>query len=52
MEQHASFNQTLKDLWLNLVHFVLTNNYVECEELGNAHCQIIGTIGFSKCGRD
>ncbi len=26
MEQHTSFNQTLKDLCLRLAHFVLTNN--------------------------
>ena len=44
MEQHTSFNQTLKDLCLKLAHFVLTNNYVECEELGDAsYRQIIGT---------
>ena len=44
MEQHTSFNQTLKDLCLKLAHFVLTNNYVECEELGGAsYRQIIGT---------
>jgi hypothetical protein len=36
MEHHTSFNQTLKDLCLRLAHFVLTNNYVECEELGDA----------------
>jgi hypothetical protein len=44
MERHTSFNQTLKDLCLRLAHFVLTNNYVECEELGDAtYRQIIGT---------
>ena len=44
MEHHTSFNQTLKDLCLRLAHFVLTNNYVECEELGDAfYRQIIGT---------
>ena len=44
IEQHTSFNQTLKDLCLKLAHFVLTNNYVECEELGDAsYRQIIGT---------
>jgi hypothetical protein len=44
MVNHTSFNQTLKDLCLKLAHFVLTNNYVECEELGDAsYCQIIGT---------
>jgi hypothetical protein len=41
----TSFNQTLKDLCLKLAHFVLTNNYVECEELGDAsYHQIIGTL--------
>jgi hypothetical protein len=35
-EQHTRFNPTLKDLCLKLAHFVLTNNYVECEELGDA----------------
>jgi hypothetical protein len=44
IEQHTSINQTLKDLCLKLAHFVLTNNYVECEELGDAsYRQIIGT---------
>lgn len=44
MEHHTCFNQTLKDLCLRLAHFVLTNNYVECEELGDAfYRQIIGT---------
>jgi hypothetical protein len=44
MEHHTNFNQTLKDLCLRLAHFVLTNNYVECEELGDAfYRQIIGT---------
>ena len=28
MDNHISFNQTLKDLFLKLAHFVLTNNYV------------------------
>jgi hypothetical protein len=42
MEQHTSFNQTIKDLCLKLAHFVLTNNYVEYEELGDvSYCQII-----------
>ena len=44
MDTHTSFNQTLKDLCLRLAHFVLTNNYVVCEELGSAiYRQIIGT---------
>jgi hypothetical protein len=48
-EQHTRFNPTLKDWCLKLAHFVLTNNYVECEELGDAsYRQIIGTaIGTS-----
>ena len=33
MDNHTSFNQTLKDLCLSLANFVLTNNYVECEEI-------------------
>ncbi len=46
MEQHTCINQTLKDLCLRLAHFVLTNNYVECEELGDAtNGQIIRLIG-------
>ncbi len=36
IEQHTSVNLTLKDLCLKLAHFVLTNNYVQCEELGDA----------------
>ncbi len=44
MVQLTSFNQTLKDLCLKLAHFVLTNHYIECEELGVAsYRQIIGT---------
>lgn len=44
MDTHTSFNQTLKDLCLRLAHFVLTNNYVVCEELGSAiYRQHIGT---------
>ena len=44
MDKHTSFNQTLKDLCLRLAHFVLTNNYVECEELGcGIYRQHIGT---------
>jgi hypothetical protein len=44
MDQHTSFNQTLKDMCLKLAHFVLTNNYVVCEELGSAiYRQVIGT---------
>ncbi len=36
--------QTIKDLCLKLAHFVLTNNDVEFEELGDAtYSQIIGT---------
>jgi len=44
MDKHTSFNQTLKDLCLKLAYFVLTNNYVECKELGDTiYCQRIGT---------
>ena len=44
MDNHTSFNQTLKDLCLKLAHFVLTNNYVECKELGcTIYRQIVGT---------
>ena len=44
MDHHTSFNQTLKDLCLRLAHFVLTNNYVVCKELGDAiYRQIVGT---------
>jgi hypothetical protein len=44
MHHHTSFNQTLKDLCLRLAHFVLTNNYVTCKELGGAiYRQIVGT---------
>ena len=35
MNRRTLFSQTLKDLCLKL-HFVLTNNYVECKELGNS----------------
>ena len=44
MEHHTNFNQTLKDLCLKLAYFVLTNNYVVCEEVGRAiYRQMIGT---------
>ena len=44
MDNHTSFNQTLKDLCLNLAHFVLTNNYVVCMELGcTICCQMVRT---------
>ena len=44
MDHHTDFNHTLKDLCMELAHFVLTNNYVECEELGSAvYHQIVGT---------
>jgi len=44
MDYHTSFNQTLKDLCLKLAHFVLTNNYVVCQELGDTiYRQIVGT---------
>ena len=44
MDNHTSFKQTLKVLCLRLANFVLTNNYVKCEELecGIYH-QHIGT---------
>jgi hypothetical protein len=35
MVQHTSFNQTFWILCLKLAHFVLSNNYVECKELGD-----------------
>ena len=34
MDNHTSFNKTLKDLCLKLGHFVLTNHYVTCADLG------------------
>jgi hypothetical protein len=44
MDNHTSFNQTLKDLCLRLANFVLTNNYVQCKELGgDIYHQHIGT---------
>lgn len=44
MEHHTDFNQTLKDLCLKLAYFVLTNNYVVCEDVGCAiYRQMIGT---------
>jgi len=44
MDNHTSFNQTLKDLCLRLANFVLTNNYVECKELEcGIYRQHIGT---------
>ena len=44
MDHHTSFNPTLKDLCLKLAHFVLTNNFVECKELGGAmYQQVVGT---------
>ena len=43
------FSQTLKDLCLKLAHFVLTNRYVKCKELGGALFQQVveTTIGTS-----
>ena len=44
MDNHTSFNQTLKDLCLKLAHFVLTNNNVVCTELGcTIYRQMVGT---------
>ena len=44
MDHHTSFRLTLKDLCLKLAHFVLTNNFVECKELGGAmYQQVVGT---------
>ena len=44
MKSHTRFSQTLKNLCLKLAHFVLTNNYVECKELGGAmYQQVVGT---------
>ena len=34
MNNHTSFNQTLKGLCLKLAHFVLTNNYVRYVDWG------------------
>jgi hypothetical protein len=45
MDNHTSFNQTLKDLCVRLANFVLTNIYVECKELGcDIYHQHIGTV--------
>jgi hypothetical protein len=44
MDTHTSLDQTLKDMCLKLAHFVLTNNYVECEDLDGAiYHQLVGT---------
>ena len=44
MDNHTSFSQTLKDLCLKLAHFVLTNNYVTCADLGcTIYRQVVGT---------
>jgi hypothetical protein len=44
MDNHTSFNQTLKDLCLRLANFVLTKKYVQCKELGgDIYHQHIGT---------
>ena len=44
MDNHTNFNNTLKDLCLKLAEFVLTNNFVKCEELGpDPYQQVIGT---------
>ena len=44
MDNHTDFNSTLKDLCLKLAEFVLTNNFVKCEELGpDPYQQVIGT---------
>ncbi len=44
MDNHTSFNQTLKDLCLMLANSVLTKIYVECKELGcDIYHQHIGT---------
>ena len=45
MDNHTSFSQTLKDLCLKLAHFVLTNNYVTCADLGcTIYRQLVGTV--------
>ena len=45
MDNHTSFNKTLKDLCLRLMNFVLTNSYVECEELEcGIYCQHVGAV--------
>ena len=44
LDRHTSFNQTLKNLCYDVAFFVLTNNSVECEELGSdVYHQLIGT---------
>ena len=44
LNHHTNFNQTLKDLCINLAFFVLSNNFVTCEEVGDAiYRQMIGT---------
>ena len=44
IDHHTDLNQTLKDLCLKLAYFVLTNNYVVCEEVGcTIYRQMIGT---------
>ena len=44
MDNHTSFNQTLKNKCLKLAHIVLTNNCVVCEELGHTiYRQIVRT---------
>lgn len=44
MDHHTDLGQTLKDLCLKLAYFVLTNNYVVCEEVGSTiYRQMIGT---------
>ena len=45
MDNHTSFNKTLKDLCLRLMNFVLTNSYVECDELERGiYCQHVGAV--------
>ena len=44
LDNHTDFNSTLKDLCLKLAEFVLTSNYVKCEELGpDPYLQVVGT---------
>ena len=44
MDYHTSFNPTFKDMILKLAFFVLTNNYVTCQEMGGEiYRQMIGT---------
>ncbi len=45
MDRHTDFNPTLKNFPLEMAHFVLTNNYVECKELNGAMYQQVPVVG-------